>query len=55
MEQKALARLQELKAQYAEMMVHEDLDRLEGWEDRVLALSSAVNGIRAILLRESLR
>ena len=51
----ALDRLQELKEQYAQLMRQEERERLEGWEQRVEALSDAVNRIHAILLRESLK
>ena len=53
--QSALDRLQELKEQYAQLMREEERERLEGWEQRVLALADAVNGIHAILLREDTR
>lgn len=55
MEQEALDRLQG-----AERAVRRDhaaggRDRLEGWDERIRALADAINGIHAILLRESLR
>jgi hypothetical protein len=54
-EQAAFDRLQELKKLYAELLMEEEVEQLEGWEVRAKGLLDAINGIQAVLLREATR
>ena len=53
MDRAELDGLQQVKERYAELMLQQEGEWLEGWERRMKALSGAINDIHGTLLREA--